>query len=128
MNKILHWLTEFHKFLAFYILLNLSLLFLPYLLFIKGSKSNDESYLVLSFVLLVVVSPNGFRGNIINFLIQYKRYFTYTVIVIFLTMGWYFAFGEKNYSDCILNHVKSSASGNAIEVLESACEDKYGHY
>ena len=125
MNKILHWLTEFHKFLAFYILLNLSLLFLPYLLFIKGSKSNDESYLVLSFVLLVVVSPNGFRGNIINFLIQYKRYFTYTVIVIFLTMGWYFAFGEKNYSDCILNHVKSTGNESAVYEIKEACELKY---
>ena len=126
MNKILHWLTEFHKFLAFYIVLNLFFVFFPILLFSKGS--NFEVYLFFSFILLVVVSPNGFREKIITFVIQYKRYFTYALIVIFLTMGWYFVFGEKNYSDCILNHVKSSASGNAIEVLESACEDKYGHY
>ena len=127
MNKILHWLAEFHKFIAFYIVLNLSILFLLYLFFIKGSKSNDESYLVLSFVLLVVVSPNGLRGNIINFLIQYKRYFTYTIIVIFLTMGWYFVFGEKNYSDCILNHVKSTGNESAVYEIKEACEVKYGY-
>jgi hypothetical protein len=125
MNKILHWLTEFHKFLAFYIVLNLFFVFFPILLFSKGS--NFEVYLFFSFILLVVVSPNGFREKIITFVIQYKRNFTYAFILIILTIGWYFAFGEKNRNDCILNHVKSTASAKAIDVLESACEEKYGY-
>ena len=125
MNKILHWLTEFHKFLAFYIVLNLFFVFFPILLFSKGSKF--EVYLFFSFILLVVVSPNGFRGNIITFVIHYKRYFTYALIVIFLTIGWYFTFGEKNYSDCILNHVKSTGNESAVYEIKEACEVKYGY-
>jgi len=87
----------------------------------------EGDYLCFSFILLVVVSSNGFRGNIINFVIQYKRYFTYALIVIFLTIGWYFTFGEKNYSDCILNHVKSTGNESAVYEIKEACEVKYGY-
>ena len=127
MNKILHWITEFHKFLAFYIVLNLFFVFFPILLFSKRHFFMEGDYLCFSFILLVVVSPNGFRGNIINFVIQYKRYFTYALIVIFLTIGWYFTFGEKNYSDCILNHVKSTGNESAVYEIKEACEVKYGY-
>lgn len=126
MNKILHWLTEFHKFLAFNIVTNLCVLYLPLLLFKKSIPDGD--YNLYSLLLFIVVSPQICRKNIINCLVQHKKYFSYAVIAIFLVIGLYFAFGEKNYNDCILNHVKSTASAKAIEVLESACEEKYGYY
>lgn len=55
------------------------------------------------------------------------KYFLYLAIFVALSTGYYFAFSERTYADCILHNMKEAKTNDIATAIKSACREKYGY-
>ncbi len=56
-----------------------------------------------------------------------RKHLAYAVISVLLAVGYYFAFSERTYADCILHNMKEAKTNDIATAIKSACRAKYGY-
>ena len=93
---------------------------------IKEARIENFEIKQYSFIVILALLPTLFVhycGEMTVSLI--KSIPKYIYFLVALGVIWFFAFGERTYEDCILNHAKDTASDTAAIAIKQACRKKY---